>query len=107
MLAATIWGLQEPIDRRIFRCDHSDIAFLGKAVTRGRRWRAAGFAVHELRARVPVAPRKLAVAAAIGEHTVLYPLFYFIDRPLLTNPRTFAQQTWRHALFGYLLGRLA
>jgi hypothetical protein len=27
--------------------------------------------------------------------------------PLLTNPRAFAQATWRHALFGSVLGRLA
>lgn len=115
-VAATIWGLQEPFDQRVFRCGYSDIALLGKAVGRGR---AAGFAIHavngaifglaldELRRRVRIEPRKLAVVAAIGEHMVLYPLFYFVDRPLLTNPRAFAQQTWRHALFGYVLGRLA
>jgi hypothetical protein len=119
VVAATIWGLQEPIDRRLFGCDYSDVEFLGKAVTRGRGSRAAGFGVHavngaifglafnELRKRVPIAPRRLAIAAAVGEHMALYPLFYFIDRPLLTNPRAFAQQTWRHALFGFVLGRLA
>jgi hypothetical protein len=127
-VAATVWGLQEPLDQRVFRCDYSDIAVLGKAVTRGR-WRLAGFAVHavngaifglaldELRRRVRVEPRRLAVAAAVGEHLTLYPLCYFIDRyhpargepgipPLLTNPRAFAQATWRHALFGLVLGRL-
>ena len=114
--AATIWGLQEPLDQRVFRCGFSDIALLGKAVGRGR---AAGFAIHavngaifglafdELRERVPIGPRKLAVAAALGEHLALYPLFYFIDRPLLKNPRAFAQETWRHLLFGLVLGRLA
>jgi hypothetical protein len=118
-IAATVWGLQEPLDQRLFRCDYSDVALLGKAVTRGPGWRAAGFAIHavngaifglvfdELGRRVPVGPRKLAVAAALGEHLVLYPLFYFVDRPLLTNPRAFAQQTWRHLLFGWVLGRLA
>src|SRR5690242_6389874 len=69
--AATIWGLQEPLDQRLFRCDFSDIELLGKAVTRGPSRRAAGFAVHavngaifglvfdELRDRVPIGPRKL------------------------------------------------
>src|ERR1043166_4851437 len=127
--AATIWGLEEPLDQRLFRCDYSDIAVLGKAMTRGR-WRVAGFAIHvvngaifglafdELRRRVPIGERKLAVAAALGEHLMLYPLCYFIDRyhpargepaipPLLTNRRAFAQATWRHALFGWVLGRLA
>jgi hypothetical protein len=117
--AAVAWGLQEPLDQRIFRCDYSDIALLGKAVTRGGGWRAAGFAVHavngavfglvfdKLRTRVPVNPRKLAVGMALGEHLALYPLFYFVDRPLLTSPRAFAQQTWRHLFFGAALGRLA
>jgi hypothetical protein len=118
-VAAVVWGLQEPLDQRLFRCDYSDIALLGKAVTRGPGWRVAGFAIHaangaifglafdELRRRVRVDSRKLAVAAALGEHLALYPLFYFIDRRLLTNRRAFAQETWRHSLFGYILGRLA
>jgi hypothetical protein len=129
-VAATVWGLQEPLDQRLFRCDYSDIAVLGKALTRGPGWRAAGFAIHavngaifglafhELRRGARVHHRKLAVAAAVGEHLTLYPLCYFIDRyhpargepgipPLFTNPRAFAQATWRHALFGVALGRLS
>ena len=130
VIAATVWGLQEPLDQRLFRCDYSDIAVLGKAVTRGLGWRAAGFGIHAvngaifglafnaLRRRARFDSRKLAVAAAVGEHLTLYPLCYFIDRyhpargepgipPLLSNPRAFAQATWRHALFGFVLGRLA
>jgi hypothetical protein len=98
-------------------------------VTR-RRWRAAGFALHavngaifglvydQLRRRLHAEPRKLAVALALSEHAALYPLCYFVDRhhpargepglpPLLTNPRAYLQATWRHALFGAVLGRLA
>jgi len=55
---------------------------------------------------------------ALAEHATLYPLCYFVDRhhpargergipPLLKNPRAYAQATWRHAVFGGLLGRLA
>jgi hypothetical protein len=129
-MAATVWGLQEPLDQWLFRCDYSDIALLGKAVTRGPGWRAAGFAIHavngaifglafdELRRRVRADPRRLAVAGALGEHLTLYSLGYFIDRyhpargepgipPLLKNPRAFAQATWRHFLFGVILGRAA
>jgi hypothetical protein len=128
--AATVWGLLEPVDQRLLGCDYSDIAVLGKAVTRGPHWRVAGFALHaangavfglafdELRRRLPVSPRRLAVGLAIAEHLTLYPLCHFIDRyhpargepgipPLLRNPRAFAQATWRHALFGTVLGRLA
>jgi hypothetical protein len=128
--AATVWGLLEPLDQRLLRCDYSDVAVLGKGVTRGRHWRLAGFALHaangavfgvvfdELRKRVRVSPRPLAVGLALAEHLSLYPLCYFIDRhhpargepgvpPLLENPRAFAQATWRHAVFGTVLGRLA
>lgn len=128
--AAAVWALQEPLDQRVFRCDYSDVAILGKAVTGGSRWWPAGLALHlangvafglfyhEVRARRPVAPRPLALGLALGEHVALYPLSHFIDRyhprrgtrgipPLLRNRRAFAQATWRHALFGVVLGRLA
>ncbi len=127
--AATVWGLLEPIDQRLLGCDYSDIAVLGKAVTRGPRWRLAGFALHagngalfglafdELSRRLQTNPRRLAVGVALAEHLTLYPLCYFVDRyhpargepgvpPLLRNPRAFAQASWRHALFGTVLGTL-
>jgi hypothetical protein len=128
--AATVWGLLEPLDRRLFRCDYSDVALLGKLVTRRQGWRAAGFALHavngavfglafrEVQRRTEAKPRRLALALALAEHAGLYPLAYFVDRhhparggtgvpPLLTNPRAFGQATVRHFLFGYVLGRLA
>jgi hypothetical protein len=129
-VAAIVWALQEPLDQKLLRCDYSDVAVLGKTVTRGRGWRPAGLAIHvlngalfglafqEARRILPTEPRKLAVGMAIAEHIVVYPLCYFVDRyhpargepgipRLLTNPRAFAQATWRHALFGAVLGRLA
>jgi hypothetical protein len=128
--AATVWGLLEPVDQRLLRYDYSDIAVLGKTLTRGPHWRLAGFALHaangvlfglafdELRGRLRANPRRLAVSLALAEHLTLYPLCYFIDRyhpargepgipPLLSNPRAFLQATWRHTLFGAVLGRLA
>jgi hypothetical protein len=125
-----VWGLQEPIDQRVLGCDYSDVALLGKAVRPDGHWRAAGFALHaangalfglafeEARRVVRVDPRKLAFGLAMVEHVTLYPLAYLADRyhprrgepgvpKLLVNPRAFAQATWRHALFGVLLGRLA
>ena len=115
---------------RLFHYGYSDVAVLGKGITRGPRWRTAGLvlhaangalfglAYHEARRRLPVDARKLAVGMALAEHVALYPLCYFIDRyhpargeagvpPLLTSPRAFAQATWRHGLFGAVLGRLA
>jgi F0F1-type ATP synthase membrane subunit c/vacuolar-type H+-ATPase subunit K len=129
-VAAAAWATQEPFDQRIFGCDYSDVAVLGKGITRGSTWRATGLAIHvvngalfglafhEARRRVPVESRKLAVGMALAEHVALYPLCFLIDRfhpargepgvpPLATNGRAFAQATWRHALFGAVLSRLA
>ena len=123
--ASTVWGLLEPLDQRVFGCDYSDVALLGKAVAR-RRWRLAGFALHALNGaafglawaavdrRRPVSP----VALALVENAALWPLTALVERhhpargepgvpPILRSGRAFAQACWRHALFGWLLGRLA
>ena len=128
--AATAWAAVEPLDRRLFGCDYSDVALLGKAVTRGRAWPLAGLALHavngavfglaygEAQRRLHVGPRRLALTAALAEHVALYPLSFLVDRwhpargepgvpPLLTSPRAFGQATVRHAVFGVVLGRLA
>lgn len=128
--AAAVWAAQEPLDQRLFGCDYSDVAVLGKGVTRGPSWRRVGLAIHivngalfglayhEARRIVPADPRRLALGMTLAEHVALYPLCYAIDRyhpargepgipPLLTNPRAFAQATWRHAIFGVVLGRLS
>jgi len=126
-----VWAVQEPLDQRLLRCDYSDVAILGKAVTRGPGWRRVGLALHlvngalfglayrEARRIIPgVGPARLALGMALAEHVVLYPLCYLIDRyhpargepgipPLLANPRAFVQATWRHAVFGLVLGALA
>jgi hypothetical protein len=112
-LAAVVWGLQEPLDQRVFGCDYSDVLFLG----RGRR--SLGFALHAangalfgvafdtLRRRVDVDERRLALGMALAEHVALWPFIALVDRELVTSPRAFAQATYRHALFGVLLGRLS
>jgi hypothetical protein len=111
--AAVLWGIQEPLDRRVFRCNYSDVDFLG----RGNR--SAGFLVHAVngalfgvafdavRQRVDVEQRKLALALALAEHVTLWPLIGLADPKLVTSGRAFGQATYRHALFGILLGRLA
>lgn len=127
--AATVWALLEPLDQRLLRCDYSDVAILGKLVTRGPHWRLAGFAlhaangagfglaVHELHRLSGIDKHRLALGLALTENVGLYPLSALIDRfhpargetgipPLLTNPRAFLQATWRHTVFGIVLGRL-
>ena len=112
-VAAVVWGLQEPLDQRLFGCDYSDVLFLG----RGRR--SLGFAAHmangavfgvafdAVRGRADIDERRLALVLALGEHVALWPFISLVDRRLVTSPRAFAQATYRHALFGLVLGRLA
>ena len=112
-VAAVVWGLQEPLDQRLFGCDYSDVLFLG----RGRR--SLGFAAHmangalfgvtfdAVRGRADIDERRLALALALGEHVALWPFISLVDRRLVTSPRAFAQATYRHALFGLVLSRLA
>ena len=126
--AATVWAAQEPLDRRVFRTDHSDVALLGKLVTRGRAWPAAGLAIHAANGAlfgVTLAAasrasgrsaRRLAVPLAVVENTVLWPVSILTDRfhpakgepgvvPIFRSPRAYAQETWRHVLFGLALAR--
>jgi hypothetical protein len=127
--AALVWAGLERIDARLFGCDYSDIALLGKAVSR-RHWRPIGLAVHAtngamfglvfaaVRKRTGTKPVPLAVGMALVENAAFWPLTGVIDRyhparggpglpALRHNGRAFAQACWRHALFGWVLGRLA
>jgi hypothetical protein len=127
--AALVWGAAERIDRRIFANDYTDVALLGKLVTRSRAWPIAGAALHAAngaafglafdlaRRRTTIPPRRLALTLALSEHIALFPLGALVDRyhPARGEPgvervfggRAFAQATVRHALFGVVLGRLA
>jgi hypothetical protein len=119
----------EPFDCRVLRNDYSDVAMLGKLVTRSRGWPVAGLALHvangalfglafdRARARTGWEPRRVALGLALVENFALFPLAAAVDRlhpargqrglaPLFTS-RGLAQATFRHALFGAVLGRLA
>ena len=125
--AAGVWAAQQPLDKRIFRCDHDDVELLGKFVTRGSGWQAAGLGVHVLngaafgavyalvRPLVPGPPLATGLGAALCEHVALWPLGALVDRhhparagfePLAGNRRAFAQSGWRHLLFGIVLAEL-
>lgn len=125
--AALTWAALEPFDRRLLRHDYSDVAMLGKLVTRSRAWPLAGLALHvangaafgvaygELRRRLKSPPSALQLALA--EHIALYPLTYVVDRAHPARGergvatsftlRGFALETVRHAVFGATLGLLA
>ena len=125
-LAAAIWALQQPLDKRLFRSDYDDVELLGKLVTRRPLWRLAGALFHLangavfgagyaiVEPRLPGPPVARGVLAAQIEHLTLWPLGRVTDRyhparrelaTLTGNRRAFAQATWRHALFGLVLGK--
>jgi xanthosine utilization system XapX-like protein len=126
-VAAKVWGVQQPLDKRVFECDYDDVELLGKLVTRGDSWPAAGLAVHagngalfgavysQLRPFVPAPPVLAGLLAGLVEHAAFWPLGAVLDRvhparkdlvELGGNRRAFAQAAWRHALFGLVLGGL-
>jgi hypothetical protein len=126
-VAAAVWAAQQPLDKRIFGTDYDDVELLGKAVTRGSEWPIAGLALHmqngaafgaayvQVKQFLPGPPVTRAVAAALAENFASWPLAVASDRfhparrelePLWGNWRALAQATWRHVLFGVVLGVL-
>ena len=126
-LAAAVWAAQQPADKRAFGSDYDDVELLGKAVTRGDAWPAAGVALHavngavfgaaysQLRPFLLGPPLLRAVTMSLAEHVALWPLGRLVDRyhparkeltPLTGNTRAFAQAAWRHLLFGLIVGEV-
>jgi hypothetical protein len=126
-VAAAVWAGQQPLDKRLFESRYDDVELLGKLVTRGERWPAAGLALHvqngivfgavyaQLKPFIPGPPVLRGVTAALAEHLASWPLTRVTDRyhparreleSLDGNWRAFAQAAWRHALFGAVLGGL-
>jgi hypothetical protein len=125
--AAAIWAAQQPLDKRVFGSRYDDVELLGKLVTRNDSWPGAGVALHLangalfgavyalLRPFAPVPAVAAGAGAGLAEHVALWPLGTLSDRyhparrelaPLRGNRRAFAQATWRHLLFGVVLGEL-
>jgi hypothetical protein len=126
-VAAAVWAAQQPLDKRVFGSAYDDVELLGKSVTRGPAWYAVGLSLHlhngamfgaayAAGARAIPLPGPLrGVLAAMVEHFGLWPLVAFSDRlhpardelpPVRGNRRALWQATWRHALFGALVGEL-
>ena len=124
-IAATMWAVQQPIDKRAFRSRYDDVELLGKLVTRRRWWPIAGLALHLgngavfgatyalVRSRLPPPAWARGLLMAQVENFGLWPLVRLTDRhhpardeliPLAGNRRALAQATWRHGLFGLVLG---
>lgn len=126
-VAAGVWAAQQPLDKAAFGTDYDDVALLGKALTRQPSWLPIGLAMHlangavfgavyaNVAPLVPLPAWARGPGAALAEHGSLWPLTRFTDRlhparddleTLSGNRRAFAQATWRHLLFGIVLGEL-
>jgi hypothetical protein len=124
-IAAAVWAAQQPLDQRVFGCDHDDVELLGKAITRGSAWPAVGLALHvqngaafgaayaSVRPLLPGPPLAWALAASMIENFTTWPLARLVDdhhparsglTQLAGNRRALAQTTWRHFLFGAVMG---
>src|SRR5881392_2672179 len=126
-LAAGVWAAQSPLDKRLFDCDYDDVELLGKLVTRGPAWAPVGAALHlangaalgsayaNVAPRLPLPSWARGPAAALAEHATTWPLTALADSlhparddlpRVISSPRAFPQATWRHLLFGVVLGEV-
>lgn len=133
-VAAGAWALQQPLDQRAFGCPYDDVALLGRALApraKRSRWYPLGLVLHvqngalfgavyagalaPLLAQVGVPPAARGPLVAEVENFGLWPLGRLSDRfhparrelpRLAGNRRALAQATWRHLLFGVVLGAL-
>jgi hypothetical protein len=123
--AGAVWIAQQPLDKRVFGVDYDDALLLGRLVRlHGPAAAIGGFAMHVANGAVfgavyanvaPSLPGPRALrgpAAALVEHVASWPLTAVFDRLDLGMPKlwgngpAFAQATYRHLLFGALLGEL-
>ena len=126
-VAAGVWAAQQPADKTVFGVDYDDTELLGKAFTRGRAWPVVGMVAHlvngaamgaaytALAPRLPVPSWSRGPLVALAEHLATWPLTIVAERvhparddlpKLSASLPAFAQATWRHLLFGVVLGEL-
>jgi hypothetical protein len=113
--AAAVWLAQQPLDKRIFGWPHDDAELLGRLAGTGPSLGAllhlgngAVFgAVYAATApAVPVAPSLRGPLAGLAEHLATWPATLLVAPEMSRSPRAFAQSTWRHLLFGVVLGEI-
>lgn len=125
-VAAGVWAAQQPLDKRVFGVDYDDADLLGRFVAHGPAGYAAGLGLHltngalfgalyaQAAPSLPV-PRVLrGPLAGLVEHLATWPATLLLDRVPAKRPlpvlwgswRPFAQATWRHLLYGTVLGEL-
>ena len=125
MLAAAAWAAAEPALGRALGTPFSDVRLLGRLVTRGRAWPAAGLAVHLANGaafgitfeRLGLRGVRQGILVAQAENALLWPGLAVVERihpdrragawpRLALDPRVAAYEVATHALFGAVLGAL-
>lgn len=126
-VAAGVWLAQQPLDKPVFGVEYDDSELLGKTITRGRAWPVVGAVMHlgngalmgaayaNFAPRLPLPSWSRGPIVAMIEHVATWPLTIAVDRVhparddlprLAGSGRAFAQATWRHLVFGIVLGEL-
>jgi hypothetical protein len=126
-VAAGVWAAQQPLDIKVFGVQYDDTELLGKGITRGPAWRPVGVALHlangaifgaaysAVAPRLPLPSWARGPAAGLAENIATWPMTLGIPKlhpagkdfpKLFGDPRAIAQATWRHLLFGVVLGEL-
>ena len=126
-IAGVVWAAQQDLDKRVFGVDYDDTELLGKFVTSGDAWRPIGLAMHVANGAAfgafyatAVAPGPgpgwaKGAAAGLAENFASWPFVALVDDfhparkdlpQLKDNRAALAQATWRHLLFGVILGEL-
>ena len=127
-VAATVWAFAQPLDKLLLAEGYDDVELLGKALVRSGEWYyPVGLALHaqngalfgavyaNLAPALPLPAASRGPFVALVEHLATWPLVALTDRlhpardelpRLAGNRRAFAQATWRHILFGVVLGEL-
>jgi hypothetical protein len=126
-LAAVVWAVQQPLDKALFASRYDDVEVLGRSVRNGPGWYPVGLALHaqngalfgaiyaNVAPALPIPPGLRGPAVAMTELVATWPLAAVSDRfhpardqlpAIYRSPRAFAQATWRHLLFGFVVGEL-
>jgi hypothetical protein len=126
-IGAIVWAAQQPLDKRVFGVDYDDCEVLGSAVTSGRAAKPLGWGIHavngalfgaayaNLAPRAPLPSWSRGPAFALAECFVTWPATAALPRvhpeggrlpKLWGSGAALAQATWRHLLFGVVMGEL-
>jgi xanthosine utilization system XapX-like protein len=117
-VAAGVWLLLQPLDKRVFDRTYDDAELLGRLVTRGSGAPVVGAVLHvqngalfgaayaNLAPALPVPPALRGPLAGLIEHLATWPAIALVEPSLVADGRAFAQSTLRHLLFGAVLGEL-